>query len=161
MQALKSSDNPASDVTLSMLGFGPAPAYVSRSATQNRIAYLYRERNDNARPYSEVELAQKKRDAQTAYDAATRLPDPDKRLEAQQRALLHLQELHTKVRSKDYDVTMFQRLPPQDQLAVLEGATPQETLKYMPRVNHKLYANPDFWQIRKGAEEQIFGAGAR
>jgi hypothetical protein len=156
-QALKSSSSPASDVTLSLLGFGPAPAYVSRTATQNRIAYLYREYNQGARPYSEVEIAKSKRDAQSAYDAAKRIEDPAARRAAEQTAVEKMHAVGAKIRSKDFDVTMFSKLPPADQLAILEEATPAEANKYVSRVNKKLYGNPDFWALRKtitGAAKQ-------
>jgi hypothetical protein len=41
---------------LAYLGFGPAPSYASRSALQNRIAYLYQQTQPQARPYEDPEV---------------------------------------------------------------------------------------------------------
>ena len=47
------------DYALSFLGFGPAPAYVSRDATQNRISYLYQR---HVAPVSRPSTASQKAD---------------------------------------------------------------------------------------------------
>jgi len=58
----------AKGVDLSMLGFGPAPAYVEKSSIQNRIGYLYRQHvAPGSRPHADEENSEEKMAVRNRY----------------------------------------------------------------------------------------------
>ena len=88
-------------------------------------------------------------EAKKAWTAAQQIENPEERKRAEYVAREALNKVNAKIPSKDYDITLFQKLPASDQLAILEGAPPDEAIKYLKKASHKLYANPDFWQLQK------------
>jgi len=146
IQAQRGSEHPTFDAALSLLGFGPAPPYTSRTATQNRIAYLYRKRNDGSRPLSDVEAADARRGAIADYLSAKANNDS----EGMSRALAQVSQLSAqtgkaiKIPVLSSDITMFRRLPESDQLAILDDAPDQEARKYLPYANWHLYSSKEF-----------------
>src|SRR5262249_45978078 len=63
----------AKGVDMSMLGFGPAPTYVEKSAIQNRIGYLYREHVAAAsKPHTDEENTREKNAVRSAIMIAKR-----------------------------------------------------------------------------------------
>jgi hypothetical protein len=124
------------EAALAMMGFGPAPAYASRDATQNRISYLYER---HVAPFSRPEdtgekmkdrldirgellRAQKNADPEALRQAADRWMSSGGSRLAMSNILMHVPG----------DVSMFRALPEPDQAAVMKGATPAEQEKYKP-----------------------------
>jgi hypothetical protein len=67
----------AKGVDLSMLGFGPAPAYVEKSSIQNRIGYLYQQHvAPGSRPHADEENSEEKMAVRTAIMIAPPAPKP-------------------------------------------------------------------------------------
>lgn len=123
------------DVPLSFLGFGPAPSYAEKTATQNRIAFLYRTHvAPSSRPQEEEEVNDAKREARTQLQVARQKGDPA----AIQTAQKALQAAGGKMPKVDGDISMFKRLPVSDQSAILEWAPSDEKNRYLPYANKKI-----------------------
>jgi hypothetical protein len=123
---------------LAYLGFGPAPKYAERTATQNRIAYLYREHVAPAtRAYEEPEMGEQKRAAAQkvlrALEGSDRAAIATAKQEAVKAGLSarYVNELGT----ISSDQRMFRQLSsmaPSKAIAVLEAASPDERKRYWP-----------------------------
>jgi hypothetical protein len=124
------------EAALAMMGFGPAPSYVSRDADQNRIAYLYdrhvapfartEESGEKSRTRIDIRnqllIAQKNNDQAGLQRAANEwMKNGGSRL-AMSNILLHVPG----------DIQMFRRLEIPDQEAVMKGATPANQARYKP-----------------------------
>jgi hypothetical protein len=133
-------------VPMSFLGFGPAPAYANRTATQNRIAYLYNDfARPKARPYTERQIDEAKRAAMQATKVAAQKGDPRLMEEAaKMRAELHMKP----PKGTPSDVFQFSKLPPSSQLSVLESAPADEAKKYLRHVRTELKRSPEFMKFR-------------
>jgi hypothetical protein len=139
-------------VYLSILGFGPAPAYASKTATQNRIDYLYRLKNDTTTLYTERQERDAKMAARQAYKVAQQKSDPALMAEAQRK----MAEAHAKPpKNTPADVFRFSRLTPAGQMAVLESAPPDEARKYLPHASRDTKSRPEFARYRAGAAQQL------
>jgi hypothetical protein len=124
------------EALLAGMGFGPAPSYAARDATQNRIAYLYdRHVAPFARPEdsgeksraridirSQLLQAQKSGDQEGLQKAANKWMENGGSRLSLSNVLLHIPS----------DVTMFRALPQADQEAIMKGATPEQQAKYKP-----------------------------
>ena len=107
-RALETGGTYSRDVPLALLGFGPAPSYAAKTATQNRIAYLYhRFVAPVSSPQPEAETADAKRQAVQAY----RLAEVNKDQAKMNAALDLLAQTGGKVPSTAGDIYMFKRLP--------------------------------------------------
>jgi hypothetical protein len=126
------------DVPLSLMGFGPAPAYVEKTPVQNRINYLYQEHvapvsrpeeegantPERMRVRSQILRARQNQDMaalQDAYKAG--------------REIGMTQAQMSKVGMTPTDVYLFSRLPNADQKAILDMASPDEVKRYLPRAH--------------------------
>jgi hypothetical protein len=150
-RAIETGGTYTKDVPLSFLGFGPAPAYASRTPTQNRISYLYQR---HVSPYSKSEpqtdVDEQKRQARTAY----RLAQTNNDKEGMQEAANMMADAGIKKAPKyPGDVSMFKSLPDADQLAILKSAPKDEREKYEPYVHKKLRA--DIGHASGGAIRQV------
>lgn len=145
---------------LSYLGFSPAPKYAERTATQNRIAHLYREHVAPAtRAYEEPELGEHKRTAAQKVLRALQSGDRAALATARQEAVRaglsarYVNELGV----ISSDQRMFRQLSsmaPNKALAVLENASPEERGRYWPYTATKAKM---MWKQRH--PEETFAAG--
>ena len=136
---------------LSFAGFGPAPAYASRTPAQNYIAHLFSETvAPQRRPYEEAEVSEAKRTARMAILRARQAGDK----QAEREALVAgkkagLSDQYMKdIGIVPSDEKMYQRLDPRYQVSVLRRATPEERARYWKRTGKKGQAlwnelNPD------------------
>jgi hypothetical protein len=121
---------------MSFLGFGPAPAYAEKSATQNRIGYLF---GEHVAPYSRPpEMGEKGKtlgDVRNQYLMAKQQRDQDGMDLAEDKWKIaggSKQGWNNLVNGIGSDITMFRQLPAPDQKAILEQATPTERARYRP-----------------------------
>jgi hypothetical protein len=139
-------------IPLSVLGFGPAPAYAQKTGTQNRIDYLYRLGNEKTTLYTERQERDAQMAARQAYKVAQQKNDPALMAEAQ-RALA---EAHAKPpKNIPSDVFRFSKLTPAGQMAVLESASPDEAQKYLPHVRRDTSSRPEFMKWRQAATPPV------
>jgi hypothetical protein len=157
-RALDTGGTMTKDVPLAYLGFGPAPAYVEKSAVQNRIAYLYGEHVAPAsRPEEEEETSRERMRARTQLlraihdrtkaaaegaDQATvkKLSDAVAEASRNARAAGYTPSAIARITSTPSDVSMFSRLPEADQRAILRQADDQEFERYVTHAHMKLRA---------------------
>jgi len=137
-RAIETGGTPGKEGVLSFLGFGPAPGYVSRSATQNYIAALARKYNQpEVKPQAAEATAEAKRNARTQYQLAKQKGDPAAIAEAQKA----LSAAHTKMFKDTLDQYQFSRLPPEVQTSLLKNRfTPEEIKTYLPHAQKKVRA---------------------
>jgi N12 class adenine-specific DNA methylase len=124
----------AKGVDMSILGFGPAPSYVEKSAIQNRIGFLYREHvAPSSKPHADEENSVEKMAVRTAIMIAKRDKDWDMLNLARERgkAIGLSPKAMADVGKTPTDVYLFGRLPPDDQRAILRNATPEEQDRYL------------------------------
>lgn len=121
---------------LSFLGFGPAPAYAEKTATQNRIQYLFMQHAAPAeRTQMQGEQAKQRGDIRAELLAAKKANDPNALRAAAMKwfaaggSRTGMSNLLLGVGS---DIGMFKALPEDDQKAVLANAPPEEYKKYFP-----------------------------
>ncbi len=131
----------AKGVGLSMLGFGPAPAYVSRNATQNRIAYLFRQRQPYSKPYEQADIDHAKYEARQAYKAAVANGNDEAIRAAQEQLSAANAKAPTGIPG---DIYMFKQLQAPDQKAILQSASPEDIAKYYRYAKAPLWADPEF-----------------
>ena len=134
-QAAKTGGQPW-EMGMSFIGFGPAPAYVDKTAVQNRIAYLFREHvAPPSRPYEGVEAAKQRGDIRTEYLLAKNRGDRAGMAEAAQKyfkaggSIRGLNNIHNGLGT---DVTMFRQLPDEDQKYIMENYPSADTARYKP-----------------------------
>jgi hypothetical protein len=121
---------------MSFLGFSPAPAYASKTATQNRIQYFF----DNyvavkSRPYAQGQQAQERADIRTELLQAQQAHDKDAESEAVAKwakAGGSMQGLTNILHGIGGDVAMFRALPIELQEQVMKEAGPAEWDRYKP-----------------------------
>jgi hypothetical protein len=126
------------DVYMPMLGFGPAPAYASRSNIENHIVNLYsRHVAPVEKPFAESENAQQRADARTEYLGAMQRKDTA----ATSAAAKKLADLGVKsatirkLQPGGGMVYMFSRLPASDQINTLENMQPADFKKYYAKAS--------------------------
>ena len=127
-------------VGMSLLGFNPAPAYVEKSAIQNRIGYLYDEHvAPSSKPEIEGEKFQAKMSARTAIMVARQNKDSAALNEAYQRGKEAglSQDYMNKLGREGTDIYLFSRLPQPDQVSILKQATPDERNRYWQKASTK------------------------
>lgn len=123
---------------LSYLGFGPAPAYVEKTALQNRIEYLY---DQHVAPVSKPEEQGENTEDKMAVRQAILIAKRDHNSAgltaayARGRALGMKPGYMMKVGSEPTDVYLFSRLPNEDQKAILMQATPAERSRYWAKAH--------------------------
>jgi hypothetical protein len=129
------------DVYMPLLGFGPAPAYASKSALQNRIQFLFKEQVAPERKSFDVSaMSQKRSEARTAYMGALQRGDRPAQIEAA-RTLASLGVSTSQIANiQPGGVTqyMFQRLQAPDQRALLTQMSPEDFKTYYPKSNKKM-----------------------
>lgn len=126
----------AREVALSFLGFGPAPAYAEKSATQNRIGYLFsRHVAPYARPEEMGEKSKTRGDIRNELLLAKQRGD-QAGMQAASRKWLNAggsrQGLSNIMLGISSDVSMFRSLPEPDQKAIMAQASPEERARYQP-----------------------------
>lgn len=154
MRGIKTGGSWQKEVPLSVLGFGPAPAYASRTAMENKIAAEYYEYGKPARtPHDEAELAARKADTRNRLFAAQQI-DPETGAmtdpEAAKIAKQDLDDLHGKVYKDTLAQYQFSRLPASRQRALLEEMTTAERKVYFPkasRILKQMLAHPHPSQV--------------
>jgi len=135
-----------SDVIMPIMGFGPAPAYASKSATQNRISYLYNKYvAPSSKPYTESENSKERADARNAYLMAQQKGDRTKMLEsAQTMAKLGVKGQNiVKMRPGGNIEYMFQRLPESQQIDLMKQMDPKEFKEFYPKASRKSRADAE------------------
>jgi hypothetical protein len=133
----------AKGVDLSMLGFGPAPAYVEKSSIQNRIGYLYQQHvAPGSRPHADEENVEEKMAVRTAIMIAKRDHDPEMMQAARERgrAIGLTPKYMAEIGKTPTDVYLFSRLPADDQKSILARATPEEKERYFKHASGKVKA---------------------
>jgi hypothetical protein len=128
----------AKGVGMSVLGFGPAPAYVEKSPIQNRISYLYREHvAPTSRPEEQAQGTEEKMAVRSAILIAKRDHDSKALQDAYQRGkALGLKPGYMQnVGVVPTDIYLFSRLPNEDQKAILLQASKDERNRYWPKAN--------------------------
>jgi hypothetical protein len=134
-----------------MAGFGPAPSYASKSATLNRLNYLFqRYVPPQERPQAEKDTMEARHDARTALASAKQRGDS----EAAGKAVQRLQKLGVgsgamKTQSGTQDLYLFQRLPYSVQTDFLKGLQPQDFKRYYPKANKMAKADPEIRDLAK------------
>lgn len=128
------------EIPLAFAGFGPAPKYAENTALQNRIAHLYRRFvSPEARPYEDEADTHAKQVARNQLLMAKQQNDPDEirtATEAARKSGLPPKSIAQLGRLQG-DQYMFKRLPQQQQIAVLNQATPGERVRYLPQASKK------------------------
>lgn len=129
-------------VPLSVLGFGPAPAYAERSAIENRIRYLYQDHVAALKkPYAQEAIDSQKRQAVEELKLALQKNDLQAAAEARKKAMeagakpKYLTASKLNVPSTYY---LFSRLGEIDQRAMLEQMSPAERNNYRRYAKQKL-----------------------
>jgi hypothetical protein len=121
---------------LSFLGFGPAPAYAEKSATQNRIAYLFgRHVAPYSRPEGIGELSKARGDIRNEYLIAKQRGDQEGMNAAEQKWTASggsKQGMNNVKNGITGDIAMFRALPADDQKAIMDQATQAERDRYRP-----------------------------
>lgn len=132
----------AREVALAFAGFGPAPSYAEKSATQNRIGYLFQR---HVAPYARPEEMGEK--SKTRGDIRNELLLAKQRGDAQavqaasdkwMRAGGSRQGLSNIMLGIASDVSMFRALPEPDQKAIMEQADPGEQARYRPFLKNNI-----------------------
>jgi hypothetical protein len=134
------------DVIMPVLGFGPAPAYASKSALENRIMYLFRRYvAPEAKSFETGAKSVEKSEARTAYLGAIQRGDQEAKLAAA-RKLAELgvatKEIN-KLQPGGSVQYMFQRLPAPDQKALLKQMSRAEFKEFFPKSQKKLRGDPE------------------
>jgi hypothetical protein len=133
----------AKGVGLSLLGFGPAPAYVEKSAIQNRIEYLY---DEHVAPASQPEENGENTEQKMAVRSAILIAKRDHDSAALQSAYAKGKEIGLtphymqNVGVTPTDIYLFSRLPAEDQKAILLQADPEERNRYWPKASSAVKA---------------------
>jgi hypothetical protein len=134
------------DVMMPILGFGPAPAYASKSPLENRIMYLFRRYvAPEAKSFETGAKSVEKSEARTAYIGAIQRNDETAKLAAA-RKLAELgvatKEIN-KLQPGGSVQYMFQRLPAPDQKALLKQMSKAEFKEFFPKSQKKLRGDPE------------------
>jgi hypothetical protein len=129
-------------VPLAFLGFGPAPAYVERTAIENHIQHLYGKYvAPSTRPFAAEENDQIKREAKDELRLALQRGDTEAAQAAREKAKAaganskYLTQSKLNQKSTFY---LFSRLPEEIQRQVLEDASPAEVQAYRKYAGRKV-----------------------
>jgi hypothetical protein len=126
------------ETPLAFLGFGPAPAYAARTALQNRIGYLYQNYvAPGAKPYQDDATTHDQQVARNQILLAKQNKDPQALNAARAAALKAGMKPKSiaAIGKEAGDQYMFQRLPQQHQIAILNQAAPDEIPRYLPHAS--------------------------
>ena len=144
---------------MSYLGFGPAPSYAAKTATENRIAHLYREyKAPPRRPYQDPDEREETRKARADFLAAKQSGDQneiDRAADVAREAGVSqrwIKETLAGVTSTD---RLFKQLFPEHQIMIVEQAPPREREHYGRIMTPKARA---LWEKQKG-EPPAFADG--
>lgn len=130
-------------------GFGPAPAYASKSAALNRLSYLFqRYVAPHERPEMERDVMEARHDARIALDVARQNKDAAAATRAAQR-LVELGVGKKAMMSSNPDVYMFTRLPYSIQTEFLKDLPPAEFKRYYPKANRNTRADREIQALAK------------
>ena len=155
-RALQLSGKPAStldvlkqitdrDVWMPFLGFGPAPAYASKSSMENRIMYLFKRHvAPEAKSFEVGANSQAKSEARTEYLGAMQRGDKAAQMAAAQKlaSLGVATKQINKLQPGGSTKYMFQRLPGPDQKALLGQMTQEEFREFYPSAQKRLRGDP-------------------
>lgn len=135
------------DVVLPFLGFGPAPAYASKSPLENRIMYLFKRYvAPEAKSFETGAKSVEKSEARTAYLGAIQRGDDKAKMEAAKKLAslgVATKEIN-KLQPGGSMQYMFQRLPAPDQKELLLRHMSKEEFKtYFPKAQKKLRGDPE------------------
>lgn len=135
------------DVVLPFLGFGPAPAYASKSSLENRIMYLFKRYvAPEAKSFETGAKSVEKSEARTAYLGAMQRGDQAAKLAAAKKLAelgVATKEIN-KLQPGGSVQYMFQRLPAPDQKELLLHHMGKEEFKvYFPKAQKKLRGDPE------------------
>lgn len=141
------------DVYMPLLGFGPAPAYASKSAMDNRIQFLFRKYvAPEAKSFDVSAHSKERSEARTAYMGAVQRGDKDAQLVAARKMAelgITTKEI-SKLKPGGTTEYMYSRLPALDQAALLKQMSPQEFKVYYPKTNKKIrQSNPEIVELAK------------
>ena len=120
------------DVYMPILGFGPAPAYASRTETQNAVSRAYSASLPSNKSYELKESSQLRREARDKLNLAILKNDPA----ARNAAAIELAKLGVKsdqirkIQPGNQFYTMFQRLQTPEQVSLLRNMSKEEFKKY-------------------------------
>lgn len=124
------------DVYMPLLGFGPAPAYASRTTMQNRIYHAYGTQvAAQEKPYGVKEQYDERKAARDKYLIAKQSNDTEKMQEALQEG----QKLGLKIpgmvkmRPGQQDIYLFSKLPPETQQSLMKDMNKDEFKRYFPK----------------------------
>jgi hypothetical protein len=134
------------DVYAPIMGFGPAPAYASKSEIQNRISFLYNKYvAPSSKPYTESENAKERMEARTAYLMAQQKGDREKiQAAAKKMAELGVKGQNiVKMRPGGNMEYMFQRLPESQQIDLMKKMTQTEFKEFYPKASRKSRGDPE------------------
>ena len=134
------------DVVLPFLGFGPAPAYASKSPLENRIQYLFKRYvAPEAKSFETGAKSVEKSEARTAYLGAMQRGDQQAKIEAAKKlAALGVQTKEiNKLQPGGSIQYMFQRLPAPDQKALLKTMSKEEFKQFFPKAQKRLRGDPE------------------
>lgn len=140
------------EVLRGLAGFGPAPAYASKSQVQNKLAMLYNHYvSPNERPLADRENMEKRREARNELLMAKQKNDP----EAINNAAQKLAELGVKagnirkVQPGDSDLYMYQRLPQSVQSRFLKELDKEDFVRFWKKSAKKTKADPEIQELAK------------
>lgn len=132
-----------------MSGFGPAPAYASKSAALNRLNYLFqRYVAPQERPEMERDVMSARHDARTALAVAQQHGDAAAATKAAKR-LVELGVGKKGMMSSNPDIYMFSRIPYSLQIEFLKDLKPEEFKRYYPKANKNTRADPEIQSLAK------------
>lgn len=141
------------DVVLPFLGFGPAPAYASKSPLENRIMYLFRRYvAPEAKSFETGAKSVEKSEARTAYLGAIQRGDQAAKIAAARKLAslgVATKEIN-KLQPGGSVQYMFQRLPAPDQKELLlHHMTKEEFKVFFPKSQKKLRADPEVVSVAR------------
>ena len=141
------------EAQLSLAGFGPAPAYVSRSPSENRLLQLYSEYvAPRARPAEDREVMEKRKEARDNYKRAVRAQDPDEITKWRTRLhdLLYKPAAIAKITKTNTYESMFQRLgqtSPTIQVNFLKKLPEADFKRFYKSASKDTKRNPEIQQL--------------
>ncbi len=141
----------------SFLGFGPAPAYASKSAVQNKLVKLYSHYvSPSERPLADRENMEARREARNALLMAKQKNDAEAiNIAAQKLAELGVKAGNIrKVSPEGPDLYMYQRLPHSVQARFLKELEKEDFVKFWKSSSKKTKADPE---VQKLAEKYFYG----
>jgi hypothetical protein len=146
----------AKGVDMSLLGFGPAPAYVEKTGIQNRIAYLYSQHvAPVSKPHSDEENSVQKMAVRTAIMIAKRDKDQQLLAEARERgrSIGMTPKYMSEIGKTPTDVYLFSRLPEDDQRSLLQNGSEEDRSRYLRHAHMKVRA--EFSRARYAPQEGL------